>query len=243
MACAIILVAMICVRCAKKYGYTIYDMMIVAGFSLLFALPAGSILYTIVTYDFSEIIGYLSKGELSVFGGLVYYGALIGGIVGALIGIKVAGLDIKTAEKIIIPYIPVGHSIGRVGCILAGCCYGREYSGPFALHYPNTAAGALPETGYFPVQILEAILNIGICFVLVKIRKRINRTYALLAVYLVLYGSVRFFLEFLRGDSIRGIYFEISTSQWISIVLSMIGAIYLMYPIIVKRVQKRKAKS
>lgn len=225
----IVLVFLLCVKSAKKYGYNCYDLLIVGGFALLFALPFGSLLYTLVTYSIQEILNYISQGNFSVFGGLVFYGALIGGIIGSILGIRIAKLDLCISEKIIIPYIPIGHAIGRIGCLLAGCCYGMEYSGPFAIYYSNSITGLLPTQGYFPVQILEALLNICICLILLKARKKTTQKFELLALYSILYGCVRFLLEFLRGDSIRGIYHSISTSQWISLILFVLGILYIIY--------------
>ncbi len=219
---------MLCVKSAKKYGYSCYDLLIVGGFALLFALPLGSLLYTLVTYSFQEILDHISKGNFSLFGGLVFYGALIGGIIGCMLGIRIAKLDLCISEKIIIPYVPIGHAVGRIGCLLAGCCYGMEYTGPFAIYYSNSITGLLPQQGYFPIQILEALLNICICLILLKVRKKTTQKFELLAVYFILYGCVRFLLEFLRGDTIRGIYYNISTSQWISLTLFILGFLYIV---------------
>jgi len=225
----IVFVFLLCAKSAKKHGCNYYDMLIIGGFSLLFALPFGSLLYTIVTYNLKEIFSFILKGNFRVFGGLVFYGALIGGIIGGILGIRVAKLDLRTSEKIIIPYIPIGHAVGRIGCLLAGCCYGMEYTGPFAVYYQNSLAGALPQQGYFPIQILESLLNICICLILLKVKKKTTQNFELLSVYFILYGLVRFFLEFLRGDVGRGIYYNISTSQWISLALFALGGSYIIY--------------
>ncbi|MBR7122470.1 MAG: prolipoprotein diacylglyceryl transferase [Oscillospiraceae bacterium] len=234
----IIFVFLLCTKSAKNYGCNYYDLLIIGAFALLFALPSGSLLYTIVTYNYKEIISFILKGNFSIFGGLVFYGALIGGIIGGILGIGVAKLDLCAAERIIIPYIPIGHAVGRVGCLLAGCCYGMECTGPIAVYYQHSVAGALPHQGYFPIQILEALLNICICFILLKVRKKAKQKYELLSVYFMLYGLIRFFLEFLRGDVIRGIYYNISTSQWISLALFVFSSSYIIYLKIMKKTSR-----
>ena len=225
----IALVFILSMKSANKYNYFYYDLFIFGGFVLLFALPAGSFLYVIVTYNLKEIIDYIMLGDFSKFAGLVFYGSLIGGICGAIIGTYVAKLDLLIVEKIIIPYIPIGHAIGRIGCLLAGCCYGMEYTGPFAVYYKNSIAGAQPKIGYFPVQILEAIINIGICLFLIYIQKKVKLKFELLSTYIILYGILRFFIEFLRGDIGRGIYYVLSTSQWISLVMILTGSLYILF--------------
>lgn len=238
MLIAIVTVFFLSYRKTKSLGYTVYDLLIVGGFALLLGLPFGSLLYTIVTYDLSEIIENIMICNFKVFGGIVFYGALIGGICGAFIGIKIAKLEINNVEKIIVPFIPIGHAIGRIGCVLAGCCYGIKHEGPFAVYYTNSVAGAISSQGYFPVQILEALLNLFVSLILLIVSKRTNKNFTLLSHYFILYGIVRFCIEFLRGDLIRGIYFEISTSQWISVSLILGSAIYLL----VNKINQRNHK-
>ena len=235
----IAVVFILSMKTAKEYNYSYYDLLLVGGFAILFALPAGSLLYVMVTYNLEEIVQHIAEGNFKVFGGLVFYGALIGGILGGLLGVYLARMDLLTTERIIIPYIPIGQAVGRIGCLLAGCCYGIEYAGPFAVYYQSSIAGALPQQGYFPVQILEALLNVCIYLILIRISRRTKYKFELLSVYLILYGIIRFLLELLRGDVIRGFYFNISTSQWISIAMCVLGSSYL---ITVKIAKKRMQK-
>ena len=111
--------------------------------------------------------------------------------------------------------------------MLAGCCHGFAYEGPFALYYPNSALGLSPDQGYFPAQILEALGNLGVCGILLWYDKRTKRTTELIFLYLGLYATFRFFLEMLRGDKIRGGISFFSTSQLISLILLPIGIILL----------------
>jgi len=207
----------------KKQNACIYDLFIVAAFCMLFVLIGSSVLYALVTYPFGTLVKMLLAGKFEVFGGLVYYGGLIGGIIGAIIGVKVSKVDTKIVERSVIPFLPLGHAIGRVGCVMAGCCNGMEYSGLFAIHYPHSVAGLPPEQGYFPVQLLEAFINIFIALILIFYSRKERKTYNILFLYLLMYGITRFSLEFLRGDAVRGIYFGISTSQWVSIGLIAIS--------------------
>lgn len=226
---AIVFVVSLSTISAKKVGYTFYDLLIVGGFTLLFALPFGSILYAIVTYNFTQIINYVIEGNFNAFGGLVFYGAFIGGVFGAVLGVRIAKLNLGIIEKIVVPYIPIGHAIGRIGCLLAGCCYGMEYNGPCAVYYQNSIAGVSCEIGHFPVQIIEAFLNVGVFLFLLLMSKKVKKRFELLSIYMILYGIIRFLLEFLRGDKIRGIYFSFSTSQWISLALILLGCRYFIY--------------
>ncbi len=217
-------------RRGKRKGLIYEDLLIVTAFVLGFALLGGSLLYTFVSYTPVQIWTCILEGKWEIFGsGIVFYGGLIGGLAGALLGVRVAGCGLDVIEESVVPYIPLGHAIGRCGCLLAGCCYGFEYQGPLALHYPNSVAGLSPEQGYFPVQLLESVVNIGICGYLIWYSNRNRRTTDILFTYLGIYAVCRYCLEFLRGDAVRGLWGVFSTSQIVSILLFIIsigGKIY-----------------
>ena len=155
-------------------------------------------------------------------GGFVFYGGLIGGILGVFIYSKQFKISFKELLLILLPVVPLIHSIGRIGCLCAGCCYGMEYHGFGVITFHDSLL-APNDVPLFPMQVLEAICNFIIFIVLLVTYKKFLGTYKTVGLYLVLYSIVRFTLEFFRGDLIRGIYFSLSTSQWISIVLFIIG--------------------
>ena len=214
----------------KGRGLCMEDLLIVASFSLAGALLCGSLLYVFVTYTPAEIWAFVMAGKFDFLAsGIVFYGGLIGGVIGALLGIRVAGCGFQIIERSVVPFIPLGHAIGRIGCVMAGCCYGCAYNGPFALYYPYAITGISPEQGCFPVQPVESLLNIGICLFLLWYERKMKQVSDLLFMYLGMYAVTRFFLEKLRGDGIRGIWNHISTSQIISIVLlgvSVVGFVW-----------------
>ena len=161
-------------------------------------------------------------------GGFVFYGGLIGGILGVLVYSKQFKISFKELLLILLPVVPLIHGIGRIGCLCAGCCYGMEYHGFGAITFHNSLL-APNDVPLFPMQIVEAICNFVIFIVLLLTYKKFLGTYKTVGLYLVLYSVVRFTLEFFRGDLIRGIYFSLSTSQWISIVLFIVGiAIFVL---------------
>ena len=220
MVIAIFLVGLLAVLYAKKAKTAYEDILIVGAGAVLTGLLSGWLLYLCITYSPDEMLEMLSRGDYSFLrGGLVFYGALIGGVLGGLLCTRLTGASLTAVERCIVPYIPFGHAIGRIGCILAGCCTGAPYNGPCALYYQNSLFGLDPNQGYFPVQLLEAAALICIGLFLIRLRKKLQNRPVLLISYLGLYSIARFFLEFLRGDAIRGFAGGISTSQWISLVL------------------------
>lgn len=221
MALACVLVFVLSVRKGKRCGIMAEDILITGVTAIGVGVVCAKLLYILVTYSFGEIAAMLAAGDFSfiVNDGLVFYGGLIGGIVGAFIGAHISGVKVYKLEPIIAPYLPLGHAIGRIGCVLAGCCYGMRYDGFGAIYYPNTVFDFPQGVGFFPVQLVEAFCLVTISVALVHYAKKPRGKYSILFMYLGLYSIVRFCTEFVRGDAIRGIYFTISTSQWISIGL------------------------
>lgn len=161
-------------------------------------------------------------------GGFVFYGGLLGGILGVYIYAKQFKIPFKSLLLTLLPVVPLIHAIGRIGCLCAGCCYGMEYDGFGAIVFHNSVL-APNNVPLFPMQIVEAICNLIIFIILLCTYKKFLGTYKTLGLYLILYSIVRFILEFFRGDLIRGIYFSLSTSQWISIILLIFGIAIFIY--------------
>lgn len=211
-----------CLRAARR-GLVVYDVLITGAMAVGFGLVGAQLLFFAVTYT-PDTLRKLVTGDESnaIAGGQVFYGGLLAGILGGMLGAKLAKVRLADMERVLIPMLPLGHALGRIGCVLAGCCHGMAYDGFLALRYPNSVLGLPPEQGYFPVQILEAVANVGISGVLLLLDQKTRREWDLTLWYLLLYGIVRFGTEFLRGDELRGIWFGISTSAWISLGLVLL---------------------
>ncbi len=219
----------------RKTDVCCEDLIAIQAVCLASCLFGAKFLYIVVTYSPDEIMGYIMKGDFSFIGrsGLVFYGGLIFGIIGTLLMAKALKVDLLGIEKHIVPFIPLGHAIGRVGCFLAGCCYGMEYSGPLAVYYPKAPLKFMdfPEfgVGYFPVQLLESLLDLVIFGILLVYTKKERQRGNVLFAYIMMYAIMRFCTELFRGDAVRGIHFSVSTSQWISIVLIVLFFARLIY--------------
>lgn len=189
----------------------------------------------VIIPNFSDYIDSFKKDPTYMlsysFGGLVFYGGLIGGALGAIIYCKQFKLEITPYLGIYAPLIPFMHGFGRISCFLGGCCYGIEYHGFGSIQFPyNSMIPELSAVPRVPVQLIEASLNFivfGILlFIANKYYKSNNKEIVLgkhcsklLGFYLLYYTIARFFLEMLRGDSIRGSFGILSTSQLISVLL------------------------
>jgi len=158
--------------------------------------------------------------------GGVFYGGLILAVVVALWYIRRHRLPMWTTTDVFAPGIALGHVIGRLGCFLAGCCYGKVTTVPWAVVFTDPFARANAGTPLnqhlHPTQLYESGAELLILIALLAFEKRgrpfPGRTFW---GYMLLYGISRFIIEFFRGDSGRGLYFQeaISLSQIISVIL------------------------
>lgn len=155
---------------------------------------------------------YLVNASFWTGGGFVFYGGFLGGILFlALYKLFDRSLSLNTLWPML-PALSIGHGIGRLGCFLAGCCYGK----------PTDWVWAVFMHGHdrHPTQILEAI---GLLIIGIYLIKSKAPRITLLSHYLLSYGLLRFSIEMLRGDAARGEWGVLSPSQWISLTLILAG--------------------
>ncbi|MBR0082373.1 MAG: prolipoprotein diacylglyceryl transferase [Clostridia bacterium] len=193
------------------------------------------VLYWIVTPDeFLAVFRDFSwKRLLSLItSGMVFYGGLVGGVAGLLLLCRKRKRNFFTFADLILPCFCVAHAGGRIGCLLVGCCYGvaegQSCFGGLCTYHGALAVRYLNGTMRLPVPLLEAIfllLLAGLLLFLLKINKHRG---TVTGWYLVLYAIWRFFIEYFRGDEVRGIYGVFSTSQWISIAILAAGVVILV---------------
>ena len=155
--------------------------------------------------------------------GGVFYGGLIAAIASASAAQKhrctvVIGRSVRSG-------IALGYMVGRLGCLMAGCCYGKPTTVAWAVTFTDPAAnfnvGTPLNVALHPTQLYESAAGLVILVALLLLEKRpghfAGRTFWSFA---FLYAVLRFIIEFYRGDD-RGLVFNaISTSQFISIVLA-----------------------
>ena len=193
------------------------------------ALIGGSLLYGITNFPLLVKLmkllftgSFHSFGEFVsacriVFGGSVFYGGLLGGLLVGIVLIHRKKLDPTLYTDALAPCIPLFHVFGRLGCFLSGCCFGIESKIGFVYHHsPIEIANGVRR---FPIQLVEATFNLCLFLFLNYLFQKKKAEGNLLSIYLVLYAVVRFVIEFFRGDFYRGFLFTLSTSQIISLLI------------------------
>ncbi len=184
--------------------------------AILLGFLCSKILYFIVEppqmpHSWRELWDLISAG-------LVFYGGLLGGLLALVFVSRKTKKNIITYTDLILPCFCLAHAGGRIGCLMAGCCYGMEYAGPCAV--------VLDGVSRLPTQPMEAIFLVILSGILTAIFLRKPRRGTVSGWYMVLYALWRFIIEFFRADY-RGSVGPLSTSQFISLFIFAFG-LYLL---------------
>lgn len=163
-----------------------------------------------------------NPGELISSDGFVVYGGIIGGILVGWLYCRIKRLKFLTYFDLMMPSIALAQGFGRLGCFLAGCCYGKETSGILAVTFTNSDF-APNHVALIPTQIYSSILDFMHFLLLLYVARYKKADGQVAACYLIFYSVGRFVIEFFRGDIERGSVGVLSTSQFISIFTATFG--------------------
>lgn len=209
--------------------------------SVIGGFIGAKILYFITILP--EILEDTSKLK-SLSNGFVVYGGLIGGIVTAYVYCRIKKVDFWAAFDMAAPLIALAQGFGRIGCFLAGCCYGQHTESFLGVVFANTDFAPVGEK-LFPIQLVSSglnFINFLLLFILWRVHcKEKEKNGMIGATYVITYSIGRFVLEFFRGDIERGSVGVLSTSQFISIFTVIAGGIMLIYRYTMKDKENRKA--
>jgi phosphatidylglycerol:prolipoprotein diacylglycerol transferase len=165
----------------------------------------------------------------------IFYGGFFAALAMALVYMRRKGLPaLKTADAFA-PGLALGHSIGRLGCFSAGCCWGVPAHLPWAVTFTNPRANQLVgvplDVPLHPTQLYESLGELIIFAVLYLCFLRPHRDGSVVSLYLVLYGILRFLVEFVRfhDQASNPLTGPFSTEQWISLGLVALGLYYWLF--------------
>jgi phosphatidylglycerol:prolipoprotein diacylglycerol transferase len=197
---------------ARRFGIERFDELAIGLLAVAGGLVGGVALFVAV-----HLRLFLADPSLLRQPGLVFYGGLVGGAAAALAYCRAYRVPLARAADAAAPGLALGHAIGRLGCLMGGCCYGRPVAPSFPLAVE--VAGALRH----PVQLYEAagliVLALATLLAPPSVTRRPGLTFAL---YLAAYAPLRFAVEHWRGDDFeRGFVVPglLSTSQAIAVVV------------------------
>lgn len=199
------------------FELTVQDTLIaIFGADIPFVL-LGAVLHNKIVYahSFEEFCNSLWKNT-----GIAFLGGFIGGLIGFLLLFHFMmknRIAIKLVMDNVVPSLVLGHAIGRIGCFLGGCCYGKPFFIGVSYGKSSLAYRTYGDATLFPSQLVEA----GILFIMFLVFSKIKSRQTEL--YLLSYSVVRFLLEFLRGDSRGNAIGIFSPAQMICIAMFLVG--------------------
>jgi phosphatidylglycerol---prolipoprotein diacylglyceryl transferase len=217
---------------ARKRGLDANRVLDLGIYIIIAALVGAKLLLLVV--DFDEFMKSPSELMSLARSGGVFYGGLILAVLVAFWYMARHNLPFWTTCDVFAPGIALGHVTGRLGCLAAGCCYGKPTTVAWGIIFNNPAAAANVGTPLgiplHPTQLYEAGAELLI-LILLLVTERKGRTFAgrTFWAYMLLYAISRFIIEFYRGDP-RGMVFDMfSTSQFISLILAPLSIGMLMW--------------
>lgn len=218
IAIGIIVAAALFINKGKNKGYNEDYLLNLIIFAVIGGIFGGKGLFIIT--EFTNIIK--DPRILLDFGyGFVIYGAIGGGALAIYLYCRKKSWNVIEMLDMTVPGLAIAQGFGRIGCFLAGCCYGAETTLPIGVEFPE---GSLAPAGIHvhPTQIYSSVFDFLLGFFLLYYSKRERQRGKVMGLYLIVYSVGRFLVEFLRNDP-RGSVGILSTSQFIAIFTLALG--------------------
>ncbi len=242
-ATGVLLAILFCIKQGKKEGIDIKRFTDLIFYTLIISL-LGAKVFLFIT-EFNNYINNPGQIKYLLTSGGTFYGGLIFGIFFAVWFTKKHKLKAKRILDIAAPAIALAHAFGRLGCFLAGCCYGREtQTCPIGVTFPNHEHTVAPHGKLlYPTQAIESVLNFLnflLLFIFYKKRKFQGQIFVM---YIINYSIIRFCVEFFRGDTDRGYIFGNTDKPFSSLSIpQLISILGLIAGIILFRKFKKSAQ-
>ena len=232
LAAAYLLGLWMAARRARQAGLDANRVLDLGIWVIIAALVGAKALLFIV--DFEQFTSSWQEFMTLLRSGGVFYGGLIAAVLVCIYQLRKHQLPLWTSGDLFAPGIALGYMVGRLGCLMAGCCYGKPADVPWAITFTDPVAnlnvGTPLNVPLHPTQLYESLAGLVILILLLVLERRgrsfPGRTFWL---FVFLYSVSRFVIEFYRGDDRGVILGLVSTSQFISIVLAPLSLIMLVW--------------
>lgn len=170
----------------------------------------------------------------------VFHGGFIVALLVAMLYMRRQGLPAFLTMDVFAPGVALGQSIGRLGCFAAGCCWGKECDLPWGVRFRSDFAAPVPlGKTLHPVQLYESVADLIIFGILYRQFGKSQRPGQVIGLYLVLYSSARFVIEFFREHE-QSLVGPFSLTQWIALALLVLGTGILLRGRLTSAVHERK---
>lgn len=217
-------------RLAKSQGIDPDDAWNLGVLVVLAAIVGAKVLLIVNDFDryAADPRSIFSLSMLQAGG--VFYGGVLAAIVTAIFYMRKHHMPALRTCDTFAPGLALGHSIGRLGCFAAGCCYGKPTNHWWGVVFTNPLSQAPLNIRIQPTQLFESAIELANFIILYALIRHKKFEGQIIGAYLFLYGIARFFIEFIRDDPERGSMFNgaLTGTQFISICLVIAGGILWM---------------
>ncbi len=212
---------------AKNKGLNADIMFNMGIISLILGFVSAKLLFVLL--DIKDIITSANPWQALAGTGFVVYGGIIGGVLTALAYSKIKKIEFLRYFDLAAPSISIAQGFGRLGCLLAGCCYGRETDSPLGIIFHNSDF-APNGVKLVPTQIISSVGDFAITLILIWYARKQREAGRVGGLYIILYAIGRFILEYFRNDY-RGAFGPLSTSQLIALIMLIPGILLYFLPL------------
>lgn len=207
-----------CVKNRKYLGISKELLADMIFYIILGALIGGKIFFIFFNWDTFWASTLVEKLRF----GFVFYGGFIGAVISLFFFVRNKKISFVKATDFFAPALALGHAIGRIGCFLAGCCYGKATNSFLGVVFDNPdtlVPHHLHHTHLYPTQLFEVFANFILFLILAKIYKSRKKDGTTSLTYIMGYALIRFVIEFFRGDDRGSALFGLYPSQIIALIL------------------------
>jgi phosphatidylglycerol:prolipoprotein diacylglycerol transferase len=193
---------------------------------------------------FYENFDYYLENPINILtiwnGGFVFYGGAIGVLIATSVFIRIKKMNFLRWADLFAPVFAFGYAIGRFGCFLNGCCFGKQCSLPWAIQFPSHNVDYTSMIARHPTQLYTLLIELIILVILLKMESFTKKSSSLFANWMKPYGQVfflwatlhglnRLFMELFRDDFRGQDIFNFSVSSWLSIAIVLTAAHFLFH--------------
>ena len=224
---AVVAVIAIALREAKRVGLAEEHIYSVGLWGIIGGIIVSRLLHVIDKWGY-----YMAHpGQIIGFEGLTVYGAVLGALLAVLIYCWVKKISFWLLGDVIAPGAILGQAVGRIGCLMNGCCYGLPTSLPWGVVYTNPGSYCPLDETFQPTQIYHLIWNLIGFGILWSLRRRLKPQGSLFLLYLALYAAGDLSIRFVRvGEPFRsGMFFNMQQAQLIGIIILLVTVPWLIF--------------
>ncbi len=213
---AIVISTLVFRKAAPQYGIKPDDVVDCVTLGVLLSLIGARLLYVVLNWTDEFAVAPASAWRVWE-GGLSFHGALAGAILAVALFCRRKKIPFYSFVDCCAPGFALGYGIGRIGCLLNGCCFGTSCSSKWGLRFEGV------DGYHVPTQIYSSLAGFLIAAVLWRLQQSKPNSGVLFYLFLTLYAAYRFVIEFWRaGVSAVVVWDHLTQAQWLSIVMMVV---------------------